>query len=163
VVVVVTCTPDLRLLRQTAIAIGFGFAGLMALCGCVSSHVMIGQARAPISPDEVHIYLSPPPARYDAIASLDTSSSGSFSFTAQRKSDKVIERLKVEAAKLGANGVLLQNIRDQVAGSFGAGGGSASASGNTAVGVGLGGSVALHRKAGTGVAIYVYPDSNTPQ
>jgi hypothetical protein len=140
-----------------------GFAGVVALSGCVSSHVMIGRARAPISPDEVRIYLSPPPAKYDAIASLDTSSSGSFSFTAQRKSDKVIERLKIEAAKLGANGVLLQNISDQVAGSLGTGGGSASASGNTAVGVGFGGSIALHRKAGSGMAIYVYPDPKPQQ
>jgi hypothetical protein len=136
---------------------------LAALSACVSSHVMLGKARPPISPAEVQIYTGPPVTRYEQIASLDTSSSGSFSFTAQRKSDKVIERLKNEAAKLGANGVLLQNISDQVSGSFGTGGGGMSASGNGAVGVGIGGSVALHRKAGTGIAIYVYPGPTAPQ
>jgi hypothetical protein len=135
---------------------------IATLSACATSHVMLGKARPPITPDQVQIYTGPPPARYDQIASLDTSSSGSFSFTAQGKSDKVIERLKNEAAKLGANGVLLQGISDQVSGSFGTGGGSASASGNTAVGVGIGGSVALHRKAGTGIAIYVYPDPKVP-
>jgi hypothetical protein len=136
---------------------------LVALTACVSSHVMIGKARPPITPDQVKIYTGPPASRYDEIASLDTSSSGSLSFTAQRKSDKVIERLKGEAAKLGANGVLLESMSDQVSGSFGTGGGSASASGNTAVGVGIGGSVALHRKAGTGIAIYVYADPKIQQ
>lgn len=141
-------------------------APVLALCvlnACVSSHVMIGKARAPISPDEVQIYLSPPAAKYDQIATLDTSSSGSFSFTAQGKTDKVMQRLKEEAAKLGANGVLLQGISDQVSGSIGTGGGSTSASGNSAVGVGVGGSFALHRKAGTGIAIYVYPDTSSQQ
>jgi hypothetical protein len=143
----------------------FSGAGLilLALSACVSSHVMIGKAREPISPDQVQIYLRPPATRYDEIASLNTSSSESFSFTAQRKSDKVIERLKSEAAKLGANGVLLQGINDQVAGSFGSGVGGASASGNSAVGVGLGGSVALHRKAGNGIAVYVYDASTVQQ
>jgi hypothetical protein len=154
-------TLSLHSYGRTALAIVL--AVVATLSACVSSHVMIGQARAPISPDEVRIYLGPPPAKYDAIASLNTSSSGSFSFTAQRKSDKVIVRLKIEAAKLGANGVLLQNISDQVAGSFGTGAGSTSASGNTAVGVGFGGSMALHRKAGSGIAIYVYPDPKAPQ
>lgn len=38
---------------------------------------------------------------------IDTSSKGGFGFTAQGKTDVVINRLKEEPAKLGANGVLL--------------------------------------------------------
>jgi hypothetical protein len=75
--------------------------------GCVSSHIMMGQARPPISPDQVKVYFHPP-EKYDEIAMLDTSSKGAFAFSAQGKTDAVITRLKEEAAKLGANGVLIQ-------------------------------------------------------
>ena len=127
------------------------------LAGCVSSHVMVGAPRAPISPDQVTIYMSPP-AKYEQIAILDTSSQASWSFTAQGKTDKVIERLKAEAAKLGANGVLLQSVGNQQTGSFGGGFGSASASGHSALGFGLGSSAAIYQKSGSGIAIYVAPN-----
>jgi hypothetical protein len=125
-----------------------------ALAGCVSSHVMIGQARPPITPDQVKIYWHPP-TKYDEIALLDTSSRHSFSITAQGKTDAVIERLKEEAAKLGANGVLLQGIADQSAGSVSTGFGQATATSNTAYasGIGISGNVMI--KKGSGVAIYV--------
>jgi hypothetical protein len=151
---------NFRSLGKAVIVTGLTVAALIA---CVSSHVMIGKARAPISPDQVQIYMRPPMAKYDEIAFLDTSSRDSFSFTAQGKSDKVIERLKKEAAKIGANGILLQGISDQVGGSIGTGVGSSNYSQNSAVGVGLGGSVATHQKAGNGVAIYVYPDPKAQQ
>jgi hypothetical protein len=125
-----------------------------ALAGCVSSHVMIGQARPPVSPDQVRIYFHPP-AKYDEIALLDTSSRHSFSITAQGKTDAVVERLKEEAAKLGANGVLLQGIADQSAGSVSTGYGQATVTGNSAYasGIGISGNVMIKR--GSGVAIYV--------
>jgi hypothetical protein len=80
------------------ILLAFIGALLISLCACVSSHVMIGQARPPISPNAVQIYFHPPA-------------------TAQGKTDTVIARLKEEAAKLGGNGVLLEGIGDQSAGS----------------------------------------------
>jgi hypothetical protein len=88
----------------------------LGLAACATSHVMIGQARPPISPEEVQIYTRPPTVPYEEIARLQTSSSGSFSFTAQRKTDAVINRLKAEAAKLGANGVLLEGMSDRASG-----------------------------------------------
>jgi hypothetical protein len=127
------------------------------LNACVSSHVLTGTPRAPISPEQVKVYTQPPP-KFEEIARLDSSSRGSFAFGAQAKTDKVIERMKVEAAKLGANGVLLQGISDRQSGSIGTGFGSASASGNSAVGVGLGTSVATYQKVGIGLAIYVAPN-----
>jgi hypothetical protein len=125
-----------------------------ALVGCVSSHVMIGQARPPITPDQVKIYWHPP-AHYDEIALLDTSSRNSFSFTAQGKTDAVIDRLKEEAAKLGANGVLLEGVGDQSAGSVSTGYAQATATSNSAYasGIGISGNVMI--KKGSGVAIYV--------
>jgi hypothetical protein len=123
----------------------------------VSSHVIVGTVRPPISPDSVKIYLQPP-AKFEEVAILDTSSKGSWAITAQGKTDKVIERLKVEAAKLGANGLLLQSIGDQQVGTVGSGFASASASGNTATGFGIGSSAAIFQKKGSGLAIFV-PES----
>jgi hypothetical protein len=125
------------------------------LAACASSHVMIGKARPPISPDQVQIYTRPPTVPYEEIARLETSSQGSFSFTAQGKTDAVIKRLKEEAAKLGANGVLLEGIGDQASGSVGTGGGSTSYSRGSSVGGGVGIGVGLTKKVGGGTAIYV--------
>jgi hypothetical protein len=133
-------------------AIFLASIGFMA--GCVSSHVLIGQPRPPIAPDQVRIYWHPP-AQYDEIALLDTSSRHSFSITAQGKTDAVIERLKEEAAKLGANGVLLDGVADQSAGSVSTGFGHATVSGNSAFASGLGVSGNVMMKKGSGVAIYV--------
>jgi hypothetical protein len=129
----------------------------VAIAGCATSHVMIGRARPPISPDQVQIYLHPPSTNYEEIALLDTSSKGSFSITAQGKTNAVIDRLKAEAAKLGANGILLSGVGDQAAGSVGSGFGSATASGHSAFGVGFGSSATVFQKKGDGLAIYVEP------
>ena len=132
-------------------------AGALALVllGCsTSSHVMIGTAHPPISPESVRIYLQPP-EQYEQIATLDASSQGSFAVTSQQNMDKAIARLKEEAAKLGANGVLLQGVQDQQTGSIGTGVGSSSYGPGSATGVGVGGSFAISNKAAHGVAIYV--------
>ena len=141
--------------------IAFVGALSMLLTACVSSHVMIGNARPPISPDMVKIYFQPPKAKYERIALLDTSSRNSFTFSAQGKMDKVIERLKEQAAKLGANGVLLEGVGDQAVGSVGSGFGQAAAYGNSAWGSGVGFSGTVFQKAGSGIAIYVEPSSAT--
>ena len=139
-------------------------SALLSLCalavlvsGCAtSSHVVTGAVRAPISPEDVQIY-SQPPGRYEEIGRLEASSRGGFRFSDQGKMDKVIERLKAEAAKLGANGVLLQSTENRVSGSVGTGGGSTSYGGRSAVGVGGGLDIAMVSKEGHGIAIYV-PD-----
>ena len=56
---------------------------LAALSGCVSSHVIVGKVRPPISPDQVQIYLHPPAGKYEKIALFDSNSRHSFSFTVQ--------------------------------------------------------------------------------
>jgi hypothetical protein len=140
-----------------AMASLIGVLVVLLLAACASSHVMIGKARPPISPDEVRIYQRPPDGPYEEIARLDTSSQGSFSFTAQSKTDAVIKRLKADAAKLGANGVLLEGIGDQPSGSIGTGGGRESYSGSGSVGGGIGLNAGLTKKVGGGIAIYVGP------
>jgi hypothetical protein len=142
-------------LKVSTIAAYLAFVGLS---GCVSSHVIVGKVRPAISLDQVQIYLHPPAGKYEEIALLDSSSRNSFSFTAQGKTNAVIIRLKQEAAKLGANGILLNGVSDQAAGSVGTGFGSATASGNTATGFGFGSSGTVFVKSGSGLAIYVEPD-----
>ncbi|SRR5579883_1920870 len=133
-------------------------AALILMGGCsTSSHILVGTPRPPISPDSVRVYLQPPP-KYEQIATINASSQGSFALTSQQNMDKAITRMKNEAAKLGANGVILQGVADQQTGSIGTGMGNTSFSGNSAVGVGLGGSFGLYNKATTGLAIYVPPE-----
>jgi hypothetical protein len=122
--------------------------------GCASSHVMVGNARPPISPDQVRLYTHPP-EKYEEIAIIDSSSKGSFAITQQGRTDAVIARLKDEAAKLGANGILIQGMGNAYGGSVTTGTGTATTSGHTAYGVGTGLSVPVMIKEGSGVAIYV--------
>jgi hypothetical protein len=135
---------------------GIGVSLLLGACA-PSSHILTGTARPPISPDQVKIY-STPPAHFEEIALLDASSKSAFGPGGQKAVDKVIERLKAQAAQLGANGVILGDLSDRETGSIGAGGGSDSYSRNSAVGVGVGGSLGIYKKTGKGTAIYV-PDS----
>jgi hypothetical protein len=126
------------------------------LTACASSHVLIGTQRPPISPDQVRVYIHPP-ARYEEVAIVDASSKESFAFSDQQKMNKVIYRMKEEAAGLGANGLLLEGVGDMYAGSVGSGFGSATANGNTAYSSGLGVSAGVFQKTGKGMAIYVPP------
>jgi len=133
-------------------------ASALLLQACASSsHVMVGAARAPISPDQVKVYLEPPP-HYEQIAALDASSGGFFG-SEQGKMDSAVTKLKQEAAKVGANGVLLQAVENQQSGSIGLGVGGASYGGNSAMGTSVGGSGGLYSKAAKALAIYVPPEA----
>jgi hypothetical protein len=70
-----------------------GLLAVLTLAACTTSHVLVGARRPAISPGEVHLYLRPP-AKYDEVALLSSSSRASFALTAQGRSDAVIERLK---------------------------------------------------------------------
>jgi hypothetical protein len=122
-----------------------------------STHVLVGRARPRITPDQVTIYSHPPATPFEEIATLDASSKSAFGTGGQRSVDKVIERLKIEAAKLGANGVILEGFSDAETGSIGTGVGSESYGNHSAVGVGVGGSLGIYKKTGRGDAIYVQP------
>ena len=89
---------------------------LLILCSCSSSfntsHVMLGEARTPVPASDVKIYTSPP-AKYIEIAIISGTNAGSLPITEQAKTDYVIGNLKERAAKLGANGIILQQFSDQ--------------------------------------------------
>ena len=86
----------------------------MILIGCYPvSHIVIGETKSPISPSQVKI-LAEYPDEYEIIARIDASSVFAFkdpsiNITWQSKMDKIIERLKIEAAQLGANGIVIEN------------------------------------------------------
>ncbi len=91
---------------------------LLLIVGCYPvSHMIVGDAREPISPYEVKVYLNFP-EEYETIALIEASSEFAFkdpsiNITWQRKSDKIIERLKIEASNLGANGIVIKNTENK--------------------------------------------------
>jgi hypothetical protein len=128
-------------------------AACVALGACAhSSSIVVGQEREAIDPEDVKIYLDPPPG-YEKVAVLDADSGGSVAITKKGKTAKVVERLKEEAADLGANGVLLTGTGSQFAGAVNSG--SAYASGSYAYGTGV--SIPTYMATGSAIAIYVPP------
>lgn len=76
------------------------------LVGCASgSAILVGKARPPIQPQEVALYLEAP-INYEKIALVSASSDAGL--TKQDSVNYAVEELKKQAAKLGANGVILQ-------------------------------------------------------
>lgn len=121
----------------------------LLLAGCASSHIITGKTRAPINPSEVRIY-SHAPKQFEEIAIIEASSKNSWAFGDQGKIDAVIDRLKTEAANLGANGVLLEGTGSESTGGVVMGG---VGRGTPAFGTGIY-TTALH-KTGRARAIYV--------
>lgn len=122
----------------------------LTLTACASSHVIVGTTRAPIQPDQVKIYLQPP-AKYETVALLEANDMGANGFSQQSRTNKVMKRLKKEAANLGANGIVLEGFGTEYTGSVGSG----FATGNAGFASGMGFSAAQRSKVGKAVAIYV--------
>lgn len=132
--------------RHSVIAI----LAMFAVAGCTltrGSSVLIGTARQPTDPAGVKLYTELP-KQYEKIALLSADSRNDFA-SQQNLTNAAIERLKKEASKVGANGILLNGIGNYQVGSSGviiANPGSAAGTSfmNTRTG-----------KEATGVAIYV--------
>ena len=82
------------------------------------SHVIVGETQTPIDYTDVKVYTDYPD-NYEEIAIMEASSDLSYKdlsieFTHQQKTNKALERLKKEAASLGANGVVIQNIATNI-------------------------------------------------
>ena len=84
---------------------------IMFTAGCTimdGNAIVIGNTRAATSPEEVRLYRSAPD-NFEEIAIVSASAGHDF----QKSSSLVnsaIDRLKKEAAKVGANGVILTEI-----------------------------------------------------
>jgi hypothetical protein len=127
----------------------------LALSACASSALVTGTPRAPIDPSQVRIYYAPPPGRYEEIALLE-SNSGALTYGEQNKMNSVVGKLRREAAKLGANGVLFRGTADGYGGggvSVGAGGGRVGGRGFSGGGVGI--DISPRQKSARGIAIHV--------
>jgi hypothetical protein len=87
--------------------------------GCYPvSHIVVGEKKAPINASDVRVYVDYP-QNYEKIAIIEASSDfalkdPSFDFTHQRKTDKALNRLKNEAALLGANGIVIENLSTNI-------------------------------------------------
>lgn len=81
---------------------------------------MIGPARPAISPAAVRIYENPP-RHYEQIAIINSSAGTTWLFPDRGSLDEAIARLRTEAAALGANGVMLQEVYDRPVGGLSVG------------------------------------------
>lgn len=136
----------------------------LALSACASSALVTGTPRAPIDPSQVRVYFQAPPGRYEEIALLE-SNSGAFTYGEQNKMNSVVAKLRKQAAKLGANGVLFRGTADGYGGGnvgVGAGGGRIGSHGYGGVGVGV--NISPTQKYARGIAIWVEnpPPSQLP-
>ena len=91
---------------------------IFLLSSCASgSHILTGQKRDPILASQVKLYITPP-QQYEVIGIVKASSDSGM--TQQGDMDFAVEELKNQAAKLGANGVILSGTRDSTSSSVGA-------------------------------------------
>ena|SRR5579859_3582527 len=147
--------------RSSLLLSALGLSSLaLTACAAPQAVVVTGQARPPISPDQVAI-LSQPPPQFEDVAILHASGK-SVNPASQAAFDTVVQRLKQEAAQLGANAVILEGFSDQQTASIGTGVGSTSYGSHSAVGVGVGGGFGIYRKTGQGRAIYIPPGAPQP-
>ncbi|GAA3926445.1 hypothetical protein [Luteimonas lutimaris] len=127
----------------------------LLLAACASSALVTGTPRAPIDPSQVRVYFQAPAGVYEEIALLE-SNSGAFTYGEQNKMNSVVAKLRKEAAKLGANGVLFRGTEDGYGGggmSVGAGGGRVGHSSFSGGGIGV--NISPRQKYARGIAIYV--------
>jgi hypothetical protein len=143
-----------RLLLPVCVALG------ATACASPQSVIVTGHTRPPISPDQV-VVLSQPPPQFEDVAILHASGK-SVNPGSQAAFDKVVLRLRQEAAQVGANAVILEGFSDRQTATIGTGVGSTSYGSHSAVGVGVGGGFGIYAKTGQGRAIYIPPDAPQP-
>lgn len=130
------------------------------LAGCASSSSrLVAPSRPAIDPAQVQIYRTPP-RHYQEIAVLDATSGAKFYHGSPQGEAEALQRLKEEAAKVGANGVLVTLVGDRSRGVLGvgvAGGGVSSGSRSFVAGGGsVGGGAPVVQNAAQGIAICVF-------
>lgn len=138
-------------MRKSVLRVTIAACLVLFLQGCkTTSHVLVGETRTAITPAQVLIY-SEFPENYQEIALLTSSSKMSMAFSDQAQLDLAIERMKKEAAELGANGIVLQSESTEGGPDIGIGSGGTIGR----VGIGTGISFQVKNKILRGLAIYV--------
>lgn len=140
----------------------FSAIALLIVCflaGCASSSSrLVAPARPALNPADVRVYRTAP-RHYQEIALVDASSGAHFFHGSPEGEAEAIQRLREEAARVGANGVIITLLGDRPQGSLGVGvGGGGISAGRRSVVAG-GGSVSggapLVSNTAQGIAIYV--------
>jgi hypothetical protein len=125
---------------------------LLVSCAITNeTSLIVGNQRPTTSPEQVKLYTKPP-VKYEEIAIISADAAHDF-MSKQSLQNIAIENLKKEAAKVGANGILLENV-----GSFNVGeSGIATAPTTTSVGpiIAVGTMNNRTGKQASGKAIYV--------
>jgi hypothetical protein len=130
---------------------------VLMLAGCAASSVLVtGAVRSAISPDAVRIYTSSPGA-FEEIAVLSASRRTVSSAGGEKAIERVIDQMRAEAAKLGANGLLLEDFSDSQSLSVGTGVGSDTYTHNGSISLGIGAAIGIVGKTGRGRAIFIEP------
>jgi hypothetical protein len=140
--------------------LAWNWLAILLLAGCAGSSArLLAPARPAIDPAAVRIYRTPP-QHYQEIAALDATSGAKFLRGTQQGEAEALQRLKEEAAKVGANGVLLTLVGDRSRGVLGVGvggGGISSGHRNFVAGEGsVSGGVPIVQNSAQGIAIYVF-------
>ena len=119
--------------------------------------IVTGNTRAAISPEDVRLYRSAPDS-FEEIAIVSASAGHDFKKSSSLM-NSAIDRLKEEAAKIGANGVILTEINERDAPSVTTNYGSAIATGTGGSVFATGNSTSVNRGDAytriKGVAVYV--------
>lgn len=91
---------------------------ILILSSCASgSYILTGEKRTPVKPKSVKLYTSPP-HEYEVIGIVNASSDSGW--TQQGDMDYAVTELKDQAAKLGANGVILSGTGESTSSTVGA-------------------------------------------
>jgi hypothetical protein len=142
----------------------FAIALLPMLAGCAtSSRTLTGMPRPALSRTEVKVYTQAPQS-FEEIAVLGASRKSVTSAGGERAIEKMIEAMKSQAAELGANGVLLENLSDSEPLGLGTGIGTQTYTHNASIDVGVGGFLGVVKKTVRARAIFVaaHSDSQPP-
>jgi hypothetical protein len=107
---------------KTPLRLSAAILTVLLLANCGTNVTMLAPARPAISPAAVRIYQIPP-RHYQQIAIINSSAGTTWIFPNHGSLDEAIADLRTEAAALGANGVLLQEVYDQPVGGLSVGGG----------------------------------------
>jgi hypothetical protein len=138
----------------------FGIAILTLAACATSSQELTGAPRSPLLPAEVRVYTQAP-QDFEEIALLGASRKSVSTAGAERAISKIIETMRLQAAQLGANGLLLEDISDSDPVSVGSGVGSQTYTHNASISLGIGGSLGVTKRIVKARAIFVRPRAGT--
>jgi hypothetical protein len=128
-------------------------SAVLAACA-TSSQTLTGTARPALAPGDVRVYTQAPP-EFQEIAVLSASRKSVSTSGGERAIEKMIEDLKVQAAALGANGLLLEDFSDAPGLSAGTGVGTETYTHNGSISLGVGASIGVVNKFAKAKAIWI--------